>query len=103
VTHDAGLTTADWAQVGSAFFTALTALAAFAAVVRVERDRWRQTLPDLYMEVLTDVPNDQMRVTIVNHGGPAREVRVMGTIGTFGFYGITPPMTYWRPGESRAF
>jgi hypothetical protein len=103
VTQDAGLTTGDWAQLGSAIFTALTALAAFASVFRVERDRWRQTLPDLHMEVVTDVPNNEMRLTVVNHGGPAREVRVMGTIGDFGFYGLTPPTAHWRAGESRAF
>lgn len=55
------------------------------------------------MEVVTDVPNHQMRMTVVNQGGPAREVRVMATIGDFGFFGLLPPTTYWRSGESRVF
>jgi hypothetical protein len=98
-----GLSTADGAQVASAFFTALTALAAFASVTRVERDRWRAALPELHMEVVLDVPNDEVRLIVVNHGGPAREVRVMGTIGDYGFAGHLAPVTYWRSGESRSF
>lgn len=97
----AALTTGDWAQVASAFFTVLAALAAFSSVARVERDRWRRTLPDLHLEVLGDQKNQEMRLTIINHGGPAREVRVMGVIRDFGFFGIVPPSSYWRSGESR--
>jgi hypothetical protein len=101
--HHGGLSTADWAQVIGAMFTALAALAAFATVFRVERDRWRQTLPDLHMEVVTDIPNSEMRLSVFNHGGPAREVRVMGTIGDYGFVGLTAPTSFWRPGESRTY
>jgi hypothetical protein len=97
------MTTADWAQVASALFTALAAGAAFASVFRVERDRWRRTIPEFHIEVLADVPNDEMRMTVVNLAAPAREVRVMGTIGPFGFVHSTPPSTYWRSGESRTY
>jgi hypothetical protein len=44
-----------------------------------------------------------MRLSVVNYGGPAREVRVLGVIGQFGFLGITPPSSYWKPGESRTY
>lgn len=97
------MTAADWAQIASATFTALTAFAALATVLRVERDRWRQTMPALHIEAVADVPNQQMRLTVINHGGPAREVRVLGTIGDFGFAGSTPPSTYWKSGEVRTY
>ena len=42
-------------------------------------------------------------MTIANDGGPAREVRVMGTLGPFGWVTPTPPTTYWRSGESRTY
>ncbi|MGN6187369.1 MAG: hypothetical protein ACTHOE_00590 [Conexibacter sp.] len=95
------LTTADWAQVGSAFFTGLAALAAFATVFRIERERWKQGLPDLHIELLADLPNQEFRVSVSNHGGPAREVRIYGVVGSFGFGGLVGPTTHWRAGESR--
>jgi hypothetical protein len=101
--HQSGLSTGDWAQIASAAFTALTALAAYSSVFRVERDRWSRTIPELHIEVLADVPHNEMRMTIVNLGGPAREVRVLGTLGDFGWMNYTPPSTYWRPGETRTY
>jgi hypothetical protein len=97
----AALTSGDIAQVASAFFTELAAFAAFATVYRVERQRWTQTVPDLHIEVLVDMPNQQVRLAVFNYGGPAREVRVLGVIGDFGFMGLVGPTSYWRPGESR--
>ncbi len=101
--HHSGLTTSDWALVATAGFTALTAVAAMTSVFRVERDRWRRTVPEFHLEILADVPNDEMRMTIVNLGGPAREVRVIGTIGPFGWLHVTPPTAYWRAGETRTY
>lgn len=96
-----GVAAADWAAVASAAFSAVAAGAACAVVLRAERDRWRRTLPDVHVELLADQQTDQVRLTVVNYGGPAREVRVMGVQGEFGFLGYVPPSTYWRSGESR--
>jgi hypothetical protein len=57
----------------------------------------------MHLELLADAVNDEMRMTVANLGGPAREVRVIGTIGQFGWVHNTPPTTYWRPGESRTY
>ena len=98
-----GLSAGDVAEIAAAAFTAVTALAAVASVFRVERDRWRRALPDLHIEILADAVNQEMRMTVANLGGPAREVRVIGTIGAFGWMHHTPPTTYWRPGEMRTY
>ncbi len=58
-------------------------------------------LPELHIEVLAHMPNQEMRLKVINYGGAAREVRVMGVIGSFGFFGLIPPSSYWRSGESR--
>ena len=42
-------------------------------------------------------------MTVANLGGAAREVRVMETLGEYGWFMPTPPTTYWRPGESRTY
>ena len=91
------------AEIASAVFTAGAALAAFMSVARVERDRRNATIPDLHIDVLGDAVNNEMRVTIANMGAPAREVRMMGTIGSYGWFTPTPPTTYWRSGESRIY
>src|SRR4051812_36658917 len=91
----------DWGQILSALFTAVAALAAWASVFRVEHDRRLGTIPDLHVEVLLDVDAQEVRLTVVNHGGPAREVKVMGVIGDFGVYGLFPPSSYWQAGERR--
>jgi hypothetical protein len=96
-------TDGEWASIASAAFTFLAASAAFASVARVERDRWRRTVPEFHIELLADLPKEEMRLTVANLGGPAREVRVMGTVGDFGWFSNTPPTSYWRPGESRTF
>lgn len=93
----------DWGQVIGALFTALAAFAALGTVVRVELDRRRQTWPGLQVEVIVDMPKQETRLTVINYGGPAREVRVMGTMGDFGFAGSLAPSTYWQPGERRTF
>ena len=94
---------ADWAQVTSAFFTAVAALAALATVVLLVRDRRRTSWPDLHVEVIVDKPDQEVRLTVVNYGGPAREVRLWGVVGAFGFGGNTEPSTFWQPGERRTF
>jgi hypothetical protein len=94
---------AEWAQIAIALFTAVTALAALLSVRRVEQDRRARLIPELHVEVICDVPNDQMRLIIVNLAASAREVRVMGSIGEFGFTHNTPPTTYWQSGESRTY
>jgi hypothetical protein len=94
---------AEWAQVTSALFTALAALAAWAAVFRIARDRRRSSWPDLHVELIVDKRRDEVRLTVVNYGGPAREVRVWGIFGDFGFGGYLEPSTYWQPGERRTF
>lgn len=99
----AAIATGEWAQIAAAGFTALTAAAAFASVARVERDRWKRNIPEMHIEIVADAVNNEMRMTVVNLGGPAREVRVIGTIGQFGWMHNTPPTTYWRPGESRTY
>jgi hypothetical protein len=96
-------TPGDWGQVLSALFTAVAALAAWATVVRAGRDRRRSSWPDLHVEVIVDIPGNEVRLTIVNYGGPAREVRVWGVVGDFGFGGNTEPSTFWQPGERRTF
>jgi hypothetical protein len=48
-----------------------------------------------------DRPNNEVRATIVNYGGPAREVQLWGLEGPYGYGGLIGPTTYWRPGESR--
>lgn len=58
-------------------------------------------MPDMHLEVLVDLVAQEVRLVIVNHGGPAREVRVMGVLGDFGWAGIVPPTSYWQPGEER--
>jgi hypothetical protein len=103
MSHQSGLSAGDWAQIAAAAFTALTALAAFASVYRVERDRWRKGIPDFHIELLADAPNNEMRLTIANLGGPARDARVAGTLGDFGWFTPTPPTAYWRTGEVRTY
>lgn len=93
----------EWAQIAIALFTAVTALAALLSVRRVEQDRRARLIPELHIEILCDIPNNEMRLTVVNLGAPAREVRVMGTVGDFGFFHPTPPTTYWQEGESRTY
>lgn len=95
------LTAVDWAQLGTAFFTALAALAALGTVIRTEADRRDRQLPDFHIEALHDLRNQEARVTIVNYGGPARDVKVAGVEGEFGYFGLVGPTSYWRPGESR--
>jgi hypothetical protein len=97
------LSDGELAEIGSAGFTALTALAAFASVARVERDRWKSQIPDLHIEVLADIPNDEMRVTIFNLGGAAWDVQTLGVIGPYGWVYLTPPTSFWRAGESRTY
>lgn len=96
-----GLTTVEWAQLGTAGFTALAAFAALGTVLRAEVDRRDRRLPDFYIEPMHDLRNDEARLTIVNYGGPAREVKVAGVEGEFGYFGVIGPTSYWRPGESR--
>lgn len=91
----------DWGQILGAVFTAIAALAAWATVASAARDRRRAAWPSLHVELLMDMPNQEVRLTVLNYGGPAREVRVLGTIGDFGIAGFVPPSTYWRPGEWR--
>ncbi|MDA0168394.1 hypothetical protein OJ998_04785 [Solirubrobacter taibaiensis] len=93
----------EWAQVASAFFAAVAAFAAWATVFRASRDRRRASWPDLHVEFLGDLVREEVRLTVVNYGGPAREVRVFGVAGNFGFGGYTEPSTYWQPGERRTF
>ncbi len=95
------LTTAEWAQVGAAFFTALAAGVALFTVIRAERDRRSRQLPEFQIESIRDIPNDEARLTIINYGGPAREVWVAGVEGAYGYAGLVPPTAQWRPGESR--
>jgi hypothetical protein len=97
------LTDGEWAEIGSAAFTACTALAALASVMRVERDRWRRTVPEMHLEIIADAVNDEMRMTVANLGGAAREVYLMGTLGDYGWLTPSPPTAYWRPGESRTY
>jgi hypothetical protein len=73
-------TPGDWDQILNALFTAVAALAACASVLRIERDRQLRTIPDLHVEVLLDMPAELWRLAVVNHGGLAREVTVMGVI-----------------------
>jgi hypothetical protein len=101
VANGSGLT--DWAQVASALFAAVAAGAAWWTVFRAERDRREAAYPDLHVELLGDRPKDEMRLTVVNLGGPGREVKVMGTVGEYGFYSLTSPSTYWQPGERRVW
>ncbi len=96
-----GLTEAEWAQVAAAVFTALAALAALWTVIRAERDRADRALPAFHMEPLQDIGAGETRLTIVNFGGPAREVRIAGVHGTYGYAGVVGPTAFWRPGETR--
>lgn len=95
------LTTAEWAQLAGTAFTAIAASAALLTVIRAERDRWDRRLPDFQVEPLRDIVADDARLTIVNYGGPAREVHVVGVEGEFGYFGVVPPTGQWRSGESR--
>ena len=97
----AAISVGDFAEIGSAIFTALAAFAALATVVRAGRDRRDRQLPDLQIEVLQDLEAQQVRAYVVNYGGPAREVTIAGVLGEHGFAGRLGPTTYWRPGESR--
>ena len=97
------LNTAEWAQVVSAAFTALAALAAWATVFRIGRDRRRSSWPELHVEVVVDVPGKEVRLSVLNLGGAAREVSIWGIVADFGFGGSTEPSTYWQPGERRTF
>jgi hypothetical protein len=101
--HSSGLSDGEWAAIASAAFTALTALAALASVFRIERDRWRQAAPEMHLEILADAVNNEMRMTIANLAAPARDVRIMGTLGGFGWFYPTPPTTYWTSGETRTY
>ena len=96
------LTAAEWAQVAGAVFTALAASAALLTVVRAEHDRRDRALPDLQVEVVQDLGAMQVRAYVVNYGGPAREVKIAGVLGSVGFFGLIGPTSYWKPGESRA-
>jgi hypothetical protein len=95
--------TAEWAEVLSAVFTAVAAGAAWATVFRFERDRRRSSWPDLHCELVVDMPHQQVRLTVVNYGGPAREVNIYGVAAGFGFMGTLEPSGYWQPGERRTF
>jgi hypothetical protein len=55
------------------------------------------------LEIIGDAVNNEVRMTVVNLGGPAREVRLMGTHGDYGWFTPTPPTTYWHPGEIRTY
>jgi hypothetical protein len=80
----------DCGQVLGALFTAVAALAARAAVSRAERERRRSSWPDAPRRSDVDKPANQARLTVVNYGGPAREVRLRGVAGLRfrGLYGI---------------
>ena len=91
----------DWAQLAGAAFTAVTAGTALLTVVRAERERRAAKRPELHIEVLQDLGAGQVRATVVNYGGPAREVVFGGTLGEAGFFGPIGPSTYWRSGETR--
>jgi hypothetical protein len=95
------LTTAEFAQVASTAFAAIATLVALLTVIRAERDRWDRRLPDFQVEPLRDMVADEARLTIVNYGGPAREVQIAGVEGEFGYFGVVPPTGQWRSGESR--
>ena len=95
------LTTAEWAQVAGALFTAVAALTALLTVIRAERERWDRRVPEFQLEPLRDVDSDEARLTIINYGGQARDVHVAGVEGEFGYYGVIPPTGQWRSGESR--
>lgn len=95
------LSTPEWAEVGAATFTALAALAAWAAVLQATHERRVAQRPDLHVELVGDLPNQETRLEVANYGGPAREVKVAGVLGPFGFYGVLPPTSQWAPGESR--
>lgn len=60
-------------------------------------------MPDLHLEVVVDVPKNEVRLVVANVGGPAREVRVLGVLGSFGFVGTLPPTSQWSAGERRTF
>lgn len=95
------MTAAEWTQVASTGFAALAALAALLTVLRAEADRRDRALPDLFVDAIDDLKRGEVRLTVVNYGGPAREVYVSGVHGPFGFHGLVGPTAYWRPGESR--
>lgn len=98
---DASLDVVDYAQLATAAFTAVAALAALFTVIRAERDRWDSRFPEFVVESLRDRTNNEARLTIVNYGGPAREVVIAGVEGEYGYAGLIPPSGHWRPGESR--
>lgn len=85
------LTATEWAQLAGTAFTAIAASAALLTVIRAEKDRWDRRLPDFQVEPLRDFVADQTRLTIINHGGPARDVRIAGVEGKFGYFGVVPP------------
>jgi len=71
----------------SALFTAVAALAAWAAVSRAERESRRSSWPDAPRRSNVDKLANQTRLTVVNYGGPAR---------------YTEASTFWQP-EFRTF
>lgn len=63
------LTAAEWAQVGSALFTAIAASAALLTVKQGHRMMRAAVEPDLGIQVLGDVGNKRTHLVIANTGG----------------------------------
>lgn len=95
------MSVADGAQLASAIFTALAALAALATVYAAERERKARAIPNLHVSLVDDRLHGQVRAVIANYGGAAKDVVIMGVAGSFGFYSPIGPGAYWQAGEQR--
>lgn len=97
------LSATDWAQIGSAFFTALTALAAFGTILISVRSRQNESFPRLAIDSVVDLDGNQVRIEVTNFGGHAREVRLFLEFDGYGFAGALPNSTTWKRGETRRY
>ena len=95
----AALPAADWFQLGAAVFTAVAAIAAWAAVAQVARDRRAAQKPELHIEVTYRVPSGDMFLNVFNEGGPAKMVRFIVIEGDAVCLGNLPPTAFLRRGE----
>ena len=93
----------DWATIATAAFAALAAGASWATVAQARRERRAAQTPDLHIEVVGTMGGGAtgIRIHIVNAGGIAKLVKFAVLVGNQLATGHPPPVTMFRPGESR--
>jgi hypothetical protein len=95
----------EWAAIGSAG-ASVAAFASWASVFQSRRERIAASTPDLHLEVIEAFLGDgtrELEFHIVSAGGLAKRVRFVVVQGERMATGYAPPVSTFRPGESRLF